>query len=182
MPVIATGALVRPPFTEAQFTATQWDTAADKADFANTLCRFIAANFKQSLFTHKLYQRLHLSFGHIAHNNLSGFFDDFFRDLQGNIAFLEETLAWWPCGQPEDTFCDVERAVQTRLRASNLLDAYRALRAAEIEGAERALLTLLCRKYAGQDPPAPVRVPILYPGSPPKAARKEAPKDQASLF
>src|SRR5271157_3601827 len=43
MPVIDTGTLVRPAFEAAQFTATKWDSAADKADFANALCRFIAA-------------------------------------------------------------------------------------------------------------------------------------------
>src|SRR5271166_2482106 len=43
MPVIDTGTLVRPAFEAAQFTATKWDSAADKADFASALCRFIAA-------------------------------------------------------------------------------------------------------------------------------------------
>src|SRR5271165_4065082 len=43
MPVIDTRTLVRPAFEAAQFTATKWDSAADKADFANALCRFIVA-------------------------------------------------------------------------------------------------------------------------------------------
>src|ERR1700733_10380324 len=127
MPVIDTGALLRPPFAESQFTPTTWDTAADKAHFANTLCRFIAADFKQSLFTKKLYGRLSLTFGHIAHFNLHGFFEHFFQDQQGKIAFLEQTLTWPVYGDPDYTFCDVERAVQSRLRACKLLDAYRAL-------------------------------------------------------
>jgi hypothetical protein len=37
MPAIDTAAWLRPPFTETMFTVTNWDTAADKADFANTL-------------------------------------------------------------------------------------------------------------------------------------------------
>jgi hypothetical protein len=54
MPVIFdTGALVRPAFTAADFAATKWDTGEDKAKFANGLCRFIAADFKQTLFTEK---------------------------------------------------------------------------------------------------------------------------------
>ena len=59
MPVIFdTGALVRPAFDPAEFTATKWETGADKAGFANGLCRFIAADFKLTLFTDKLYRRL----------------------------------------------------------------------------------------------------------------------------
>ncbi len=67
MPVIFdTGALVRPAFDPAEFTATKWETGADKAAFANGLCRFIAADFKLILFTDKLYRRLAGTFGHIA--------------------------------------------------------------------------------------------------------------------
>jgi hypothetical protein len=59
MPIIIdTGALLRPLFTADQFTATQWETAQGKADFGNKLCKFIAADFKQSLFTKTLYGRL----------------------------------------------------------------------------------------------------------------------------
>jgi hypothetical protein len=182
MPVIDTGGLVRPPFTAEQFTTTKWDTAADKAAFANTLCHFMAADFRENLFTKKLYRRLSLSFGMIAHYNEFEFYDHFFRDLQGKVAFLEETLSWRPCGQPEFTFCDVEHAVQVRLSLCDLPGAYRALRAAEVEGAERALLVLLRQKYEGPDTPAPASVPIPHAGSVPKAARKQAPHDQASLF
>ena len=182
MPVIDTGGLVRPFFIAEQFTATKWNTDADKADFANKLCRFIAADFPEHLFTKTLYKRLSLSFGMIAHFCCSGFFGHFFRDLQGKTAFLEEALAWRPCGQPDFTFCDVERAVQARLRSCNLLGAYCALRAAEVEGAERALLALLRHRYEGANPPAPVSVPILHPGSAPRLIRKVAANDQSSLF
>jgi hypothetical protein len=182
MPAIDTAAWLRPPFTETMFTVTNWDTAADKADFANTLCRFIAADFKKELFTQKLYRRLNLSFGFIAHYDIGGYFDYFFLDLQGKIAFLEEMLAWWPCGQPEHTFSDVERAVKARLRACDLLDAYRQLRAAEIDGAERALLALLRRKYEGPDPPAPLSAPILHSGTPPKTRQTARKNEQTCLF
>ncbi len=63
-----------------------------------------------SLFTQKLARRLALSFGHIAHFDCGCFYNHFFLDLQGKVAFLEETLAWVPCGEPSHTFCDVERA------------------------------------------------------------------------
>jgi hypothetical protein len=155
MTVFDTSALTRPPFTDADFTATKWDGAAEKAAFANALCRFISADFRESLFTQKLYRRLALSFGQIAHFNRGCFYNHFFRDLQGEVAFLEETLAWVPCGEPSHTFNDVERAVLARLRKSNLLAAYRALRAAEIEGAERALLAKLREKHEGAPTPSP---------------------------
>ena len=68
MPVVFdTGALLRPRFQPDEFTATKWDTAEVKAKFANDLCRFMAADFKESLFTKALYQRLSMCFGHIAH-------------------------------------------------------------------------------------------------------------------
>ena len=84
MPIIIdTGALLRPLFTADQFAATQWETAQGKADFGNKLCKFIAADFKQSLFTKPLYGRLSNCFGHIAHYNIHGFFETFFQDLTG---------------------------------------------------------------------------------------------------
>jgi hypothetical protein len=145
MTVFDTRALARPLFTDADFIATKWDGAAEKAAFANALCRFMSADFRESLFTQKLYRRLALSFGHIAHFERGCFYNHFFRDLQGKVAFLEETLAWVPCGHPSHTFCDVERAVLARLRKSNLFDAYHELRAAEVEGAERASLRSFAR-------------------------------------
>jgi len=66
MPIIIdTGALLRPLFTADQFAATQWETAQGKADFGNQLCKFIAVDFKQSLFTKALYGRLSNSCGPI---------------------------------------------------------------------------------------------------------------------
>jgi hypothetical protein len=171
MTIFDTSALTRPLFTDADFTATRWDSAAEKAAFANALCRFVSADFRESLFTQKLYRCLVLSFGHIAHFERGGFYNHFFRDLQGKVAFLEETLAWVPCGEPGHTFCDVERAVLTRLRKSNLLEAYRALRTAGIEKAERALLAKLREKYQGAPAPSQTSAPILQPGAPLKIRR-----------
>ena len=68
MTVFDTSALTRPLFTHAEFTATKWDSASEKAAFANVVCRFMSADFKESLFTQKPYRRLALSFGHIAHD------------------------------------------------------------------------------------------------------------------
>ena len=177
--VFDTNALLRPAFYGDEFVATKWDSADAKADFANKLCRFMAADFKESLFTKVLYRRLSLCFGHIAHYNSFGFFAHFFHDLQGKVAFLEETLLWRPCGDPTYTFCDVERPVQARLRACNLLAAYRALRVAEVEGAERELLRRLEEKYAEASSTA--EAPVILARQPPRREHP-TPTEQQSLF
>ena len=102
MPIVLnTNVLLRPVFTGVEFTATKWDSADEKADFANKLCKFICADFKDSLFTKVFYGRLNMTFGHIAHYNREGFYSHFFENLNGKIRFLEQTLQW-PC------FGDVE--------------------------------------------------------------------------
>jgi len=185
MPIVFdTSALLRPQFNAAEFTATKWEGPEVKAGFANDLCRFMAADFKDSLFTKRLYRRLALSFGHIALYDRETFHDHFFRDLRGKEAFLEQIVKWPACGQPEYTYCDVERAVQARLHECNLLAAYRALRAAEIEDAERELLRRLKAKYdeTGMATTDRTPVPILHPGRPPKIEQKKTPSEQAALF
>lgn len=179
--VIDTAALLRPPFTEAGFSATQWDKPADKAVFANGICRFIAADFPRNLFTKKLYHRLSMCWGHIAHYNQESFYEHFFLDVDGKVAFLDETLNWSPCGDPAYTYSDVERAVQKRLHDCDLLNAYRALREAEIDRAERALLAALKQKFEGAERLAPIEAPVLHPGTRPSGQRP-APRDQPSLF
>jgi hypothetical protein len=49
------------------FTPTQWDTAETKLKFANHLLNFIAADFPEAKFTQQFYNRLSMTFGHIAH-------------------------------------------------------------------------------------------------------------------
>ena len=183
MPIIIdTGTLLRPLFTANEFTATEWETAQGKAEFGNKLCKFIAADFKQSLFTKPLYGRLSNCFGHIAHYNIQGFFETFFLDLAGKIEFLELTLQW-PCyGDPTFTFCDLERAVIARLRKSGLLESYRALRAAEIEKAERLTLARLKAQYEGVGAPPPPRQPVILTTSVPRNTRSASSPEQPTLF
>jgi hypothetical protein len=179
--IFDTGALVRPAFTAADFTATKWDTSEDKAHFANNLCRFMAADFKTTMFTEKMYRRLAMTFGHIAHSSRQGFLAEFFEDLRGKVAFLDQTLMWHPCGDPAWTYSGVERAVLRRLRACDLLTAYRRLRAVEVEGVERELLRRLQAKYA--DGAAPAQAPVLHcpPMAKPSIAAHK-PAEQFSLF
>ena len=181
--IFDTGALVRPAFDDAQFTPTRWSSAADKATFANALCRFVAADCPRKLFTKALYDRLSLTFGHIAHYNLHGFFETFFADTSGKVAFLEETMTWACFGDPASTYCDVERAIIARLRACDLLNAYRRRHASEQERAERALLHTLQSKYRDPAEAAQKATPLIVCSA--TTARRPAPVQppaQASLL
>ncbi|MDE1905128.1 MAG: hypothetical protein KGH75_01575 [Rhodospirillales bacterium] len=182
MPIIIdTRALLRPPFTAAEFTPTQWDTAEAKADFANRLCKFIAADFKQTLFTKSVYRRLSNAFGHIAHYDLHGFYGTFFESSAGKIEFLDQTLHHRCYGDPSYTFSDVERAIIARLRKTGLLEAYRALRAAEIERSERATLARLKAQYEGC-PAMPSTGEPLVLSPVPRPVSRTSSADQPSLF
>jgi len=182
-------ALVRPLFVEADFTPTKWDTAADKAWFANALCKFIAADFARTLWTKRLYRRLSQCYGHIAHYSDAGFWGVFFNDTQGKLDFLDETMSHRCHGDPTYTYCDVERAIQARLRRSGIVPAYQALRLAEIEAAERAALARLRAKYEGAPPPAaaPHHQPPSLPSPPSlpppqRVQRNDPPPGQATLL
>ena len=67
LPAAIVRALTTPFFEPHQFIATQWNSAEDKAKFANALMTFIANEFPRRSFTKSLYQRLSNTFGHIAH-------------------------------------------------------------------------------------------------------------------
>ena len=98
-------------FTAEQFTPTQFDTAEDKAKFANHFVRFVESGFKETLFYKWFYTRLSMSFGHIAHYNKNGFYGVWFDTHEKRNAFLGHTLIY-PCyGQPEYTYCDVEKVL-----------------------------------------------------------------------
>jgi len=160
-------ALLRPPFDPAMFTPTKWDSAEDKAVFANALTRFIASDFKLSLVTEKLYARLSNCFGHIAHYDRRGFIAEFFESIAGKIDFLEQTIRH-PCyGDPNFTYSDVEKAMIRRLRACGILDFYRAVQAVETEAHERRLLAALRAKY--EAPPSAPDHGVPHTTPPPPA-------------
>jgi hypothetical protein len=154
-------ALLRPPFNAAMFTPTKWNSAEDKAAFANSLARFIASDFSHALLTEKLYARLSQCFGHIAHYDRGGFIAEFLVDTTTKIRFLEQTMRH-PCyGDPAFTHSDVEDSMIARLRACGILAFYRALLATEVEARERRLLADLRAKYEG--------LPAINPAAPPPA-------------
>ena len=97
--------------TEADFKPTQWDTAADKLDFVEHFCRFVSQGFPEALFTKKFYNRLSMTFGHIAHYNRGGFWATYFTTSQDKLHFLEHTFNSHPCGDATFTYSDAERAI-----------------------------------------------------------------------
>ena len=134
-------------FTPDRFTPTKWDTADKKAAFARQFIKFVQSDFARSKFPKAFYQRLSMTFSHIAHFNQHGFFETFFTTTENKVRFLRMTLAH-PCyGDPAWTYSDVERALQTWLRENDVLAKYKTRLAAETEAAERAVLTRLQAKY-----------------------------------
>ena len=104
--------------------ATKFSTAADKAEFGNTLLRFIESEWVPALFTKSFYNRLSMCFGHIAHYNRTQFYEEWFSSLAAQVRFLKHTLRF-PCyGDPEYTFSDVERAIQREIGKRNYLVRY----------------------------------------------------------
>ena len=134
-------------FDPSQFTPTQWETAKDKAAFANRFVRFVQSDFAAKHFTEKFYRRLSNTFSHIAHYNRGGFWETFFTTTADKVRFLEMTFQY-PCfGDPAWTYSDVERALQAWLQADGTLARYCKQLVEEIEAGERAQLARLQAKY-----------------------------------
>lgn len=137
------------PFMPSQFTPTEWSPSAEKADFGNNLLRFIEAGWKSTMFTRKLYRRLSMCYGHIAHYNLTGFYEEWFTTETDRLRFLEHLLRW-PChGLPAFTFCDVERAIQEQIRLRGCVEFQRQRATTEIRTTELQILARLEQKYRG---------------------------------
>lgn len=140
------------PLLPSQFTATEWCSEQDKADFGNSLLNFIDAGFKQTLFTKKLYNRLSMTFGHIAHYDQHGFWCEWFTTAADHVLFLEHMLRY-PCfGDPKFTFSDVERAVKSEVMARDYLFRCKALADAALRTREVAILETLEAKYRRPPP------------------------------
>jgi hypothetical protein len=135
------------PFLPSDFKATKFSTAADKAEFGNTLLRFIESEWASALFTKSFYNRLSMCFSHNAHNNRTQFYEEWFSSLAAQVRFLKHTLRF-PCyGDPEYTFSDVERAIQREIVDRNYLARYELRLAEEQQASDLALLRQLESKY-----------------------------------
>lgn len=137
-------------FTEADFTATKFASAEEKAKIANKLTRFILGGFKQGSFSQAMYDRLSNMFGHIAHYNLHGFYETWFSGLQERCRWAEYLLrggAYGCVGSPAHTWSDVEKALMVWMRDNHIAEQLEAIYRTEVEARELALLQALQAKY-----------------------------------
>lgn len=136
-------------FKASQFTPTQWDTAETKADFADHFLRFVKSDFKRTLFYDWFYTRLSMTFGHIAHYSLDGFYRTFFMTTEGKLRFLQITVngQMGRAGDPQFTYSDVEQAIAEKIQADGTLGEYEIKLEQETENTERATLARLKAKY-----------------------------------
>ena len=84
-----TRVLTTPAFAAADFAPTQWDTAEQKAKFANALLTFVAQDFPRSKFHESFYRRLSSTFGHIANHDSTRFYGRFFLTAADKLDFLD---------------------------------------------------------------------------------------------
>lgn len=136
-------------FTADQFIPTQYDTAEQKAKFANHFVRFVESDFKSSLFFDWFYTRLSMTFHHIANFSGYGFYQTWFQTTQSRLEFLHHTVNYGthPMSDPTSTYCDVERALIEWLIKSPHLAKYQAKVNEELERNDRAELARLQAKY-----------------------------------
>jgi len=110
------------PFLPNEFVPTQFSTTVEKANFGNALLRFLDANCLREFFTKRFYNRLSMTFGHIAHCDIEGFYSTWFTGDRHRLGFVQKLLHW-PChGDPKFTFSDVEHAVQQVMLKRNYLE------------------------------------------------------------
>jgi hypothetical protein len=141
------------PLLPSEFFPSKFSSAVEKAEFGNALLHFLDTDCPQELFTKKLYNRLSMTFGHIAHYDRGGFYDTWFTRTRHKAAFNEKTLRW-PChGDPEYTFSDVERALQRVIRDRNYLARFELRAADELRTAELKDLERLEAKYRNERQP-----------------------------
>src|SRR5436853_622236 len=104
----------KPPFGAEQFTATEWDSAEDKAKWANAMASWIQRGFPQNGWRKSLYHHLQLHmYGHIAHFNMHGFYSEWFANIHLQLQWLQYAArggAYGMVGDPAHTWCDVELA------------------------------------------------------------------------
>jgi len=148
-------------FTASDFVSTKWSTAEEKAAFGNGLLHFMLTGFPAGRFTERLYTRLSMCFGQIAHVDRNGFAETWFDSPESIAAFVNH-LMQWPChGDPGYTFSDVEQAVQREVAKLNLVATVNEAAASSIQSRELALLDALESKYRRD-----TAIPMPQPATP----------------
>ena len=106
------------------YTPTEFSTSEDKAKFVKHFINFVKKDFPISMFNKKFYNRLSMTFGHIAHYNQGGFYDTFFTNTSDKVNFLKQTINF-PCyGDAHYTFSDAEKEIIRQLGEMNVLQKY----------------------------------------------------------
>ncbi len=105
------------------------------------------SGFKRTLFHKWFYNRLNGCFQHIAHYNREGFYGVWFETRQKQADFIKKALRS-PChGQPECTFCDAERIIQSWIDEKSIWHRLEGEALEQVEVEERAELARLKEKY-----------------------------------
>jgi len=139
-------------FQMEDFTPTKWATAEEKAKIANKMTRFILGGFQQGSFTRAMYQRLSNMFGHIAHYNILGFYEEWFANIKACRDWAEYITGNWlsGMGDPKFTWSDVEKALIQWVKDNQIAEQLDELYQLDIKQKELALLNALQRKHAPQ--------------------------------
>jgi hypothetical protein len=134
-------------FEAAQFTPTKFSTAEEKAKFANHFIRFVTSGFPKSMFPKWFYNELRHCFGHIAHYDQNGFYNEWFTNDLSKSLFIKMTVQH-PCyGDPTHTFSDVERALIVYLRKNDPLPSIQKKMDEDTKRSEVEQLHRLMDKY-----------------------------------
>lgn len=106
--------------TADEFTATKFSTAEDKAKAVNALLVFVDSGFQESKFTKRVYEALYIHmFGHIAHYNKVGFYDEWFatdEDRQRWMEYAARGGAYGFATSSSYDWADAERVVAEEMR------------------------------------------------------------------
>ena len=140
-------------FQAHDFTPTEWAAAEEKARIADKMTRFILGGFQQGSFTKAMYQRLSNMFGHIAHYNINGFYEEWFSDIKACHDWAEHITGNWlsGMGDPRFTWSDVETALIQWMKDNQIADQLNESYRLDVEQKELALLHALQRKHAPQE-------------------------------
>lgn len=136
-------------FSAEDFTATNFATAQDKAQWANKFTKFILSGFQRNAFKKEIYRQLHNMFGHCAEYDLNGFYLTWFEDTGKCLHWVETVATSWlvGIGQPQFTWSDVEIKLVHWIRDNNIHDQIAGYLQAETEQKERATLKALQDRY-----------------------------------
>ncbi len=132
-----------------KLTATEFSTVEDKEKFIKHFKRFVEGGMKRTVFPKWFYIALSTTFGHIAHYDINGFYDTWFRTLCSKIAFLEHTLKAGCYGSPAFTYSDAEKVIQDWLRKSGIIKELHTQNTSEEKEARHELYLKLKDEFEG---------------------------------